>query len=378
MKILYWTESFWPTIGGIEVFSAQFIPAMQKRGFDLSVVTDHRNLNLPDTAFLNGIPVHRFHFQKALEQHDIGHISLILRRIAELKQTIRPDLIHINTCGPGTFFQLRTMDKYSAPSFVTVHALLTDSCAPDTILGQLLRSAHWVSSVSASTLNDIRAKLPEITPRSSVIYNGLDMPALQPEPLSFQAPHFLCIGRLITDKGFDLALHAFTSVAGRFPQARLIIAGDGPAKTDLMQLSADLGMNDSVVFTGWVDPKNIPELINASAAVLMPSRWAEPFGLVALQAAQMARPVVATRVGGLPEVVVDSKTGLLVENENANALAKAIVFLLEHPQEAIQMGWNAHARAQEVFSGNRCADAYEGLYRQIIRDNSLHKPDSAA
>ncbi len=378
MKILYWTESFWPTIGGIEVFSAQFIPAMQKRGFEMSVVTDHRNLNLPDTSALNGIPVHRFHFQKALEQHDIGQISLILRRIAELKQSIRPDLIHINTCGPGTFFHLRTMDKYSATSFVTVHALLTDSSAPDTVLGQLLRSAHWISAVSETTLNSIRAKIPEITPRSSVIYNGLDMPALQPETLSFHMPHFLCIGRLIADKGFDLALRAFASAAGRFPQARLIIAGDGPAKADLMELSAALGIAGSVTFPGWVAPENIPGMINEAAAVIMPSRWAEPFGLVALQAAQMARPVVATRVGGLPEVVIHEETGLLIDNENADALAKALVFLLEHPQDAIQMGQNAHARAQEVFSGNRCADAYDGLYRQLIMDNSLHKPDSSA
>jgi len=378
MKILYWTESFWPTIGGIEVLSAQFIPALQKRGFEIIVATDHHNLNLPDKAVFNGIPVHRYHFQWALEKHDMGRLSMTLRQIAELKHTFRPDLIHINTCGPGIFFHLRTMDKYSAPSLVTVHALMTDSCAPDTILGRLLRSANWVSTVSESTLNDIRTILPETAHRSSVIYNGLDMPVLQPEPLPFETPRFLCLGRVIADKGFDLALTAFASVVERFPYARLVIAGDGPAKTDLMQLSVELGLTDSVEFAGWVAPEKIPELMNNATAVIMPSRWAEPFGLVALQAAQMARPVVATHIGGLPEVVIHGETGILVENEDVDALGEAIAFLLEHPKAAIQMGRNAHTRAQEIFGLSRCLDAYEALYRQIIVDNSLNKALSRA
>jgi glycogen(starch) synthase len=378
MKILYWTESFWPTIGGIEVLSAQFIPALQKRGFEITVVTDHRSLNLPDEAVLNGIPVHRFHFQRALEKRDTPQMSMIFHQVAKLKQSFRPALIHINTCGPGTFFHLRTMDKYSAPSLATVHALLTTSCSPDTILGRLLRSAHWVSTVSESMLKNIRTMLPVMTQRSSVIYNGLDMPAIQPEPLPFKKPQLLCLGRVIADKGFDLALTAFAAVSQRFPLARLVIAGDGPSRSDLMHLTAELGLKDCVEFIGWVAPEKIPELINRATAVIVPSRWPEPFGLVALQAAQMARPVVAARVGGLPEVVIHGETGLLVENENVDALGEAIAFLLEHPQAAMQMGLNARARAYEVFSLNRCLDAYEALYRQIIADNSLKKALSRA
>jgi glycogen(starch) synthase len=270
------------------------------------------------------------------------------------------------------------MNAYSIPALVTVHALMTNSCAHDTVLGRLLRSADWVSTVSEATLYDIRTILPEITHRSSVIYNGLDMPSLHPEPLPFEPPRLLCLGRVIVDKGFDQALTAFASVAERFPHARLVIAGDGPAKTELMQLTAELGLRDSVEFAGWVAPEKIPELINMATAVIVPSRWPEPFGLVALQAAQMARPVVATCVGGLPEVVVHGETGLLVEKENADALAEAIAFLLNHPQTAIQMGENARKRGQEVFSWDRLLDAYDALYRHIIREKALFKAGSTA
>jgi hypothetical protein len=79
MKDLYWTESFWPIIGGIEVLSAQFITALQERGYEIAVVTYHRNLNLPDKADFNGIPVHRFHFQRALEKRDMDQITSTLQ-----------------------------------------------------------------------------------------------------------------------------------------------------------------------------------------------------------------------------------------------------------------------------------------------------------
>jgi glycogen(starch) synthase len=375
MRILYWTESFWPTIGGIEILSAQFIPAMQKRGFEITVATDHRNLNLPDKADFKGIAVHRFHFQRALEKRDMGQLIVTLRQVAKLKQTFRPDLIHINTCGPGIFFHLRTIDTYSTPTLVTVHALMTRACGHDTILGRLLRLADWVSTVSEATLYEIQKILPEITHRSSVIYNGLNIPDLQPEPLPFDTPRLLCLGRVVVDKGFDIALTAFASLTHRFPNARLIIAGNGPAMSDLKKYTAEIGLTDSVEFTGWVSPEKIPHLLNTATVVLMPSRLSESFGLVALQTAQMARPIVATSIGGLPEVVTHGETGLLVEKENSDMLAKAIAFLLEHPRAAIQMGQNARKRVQKVFSWDHFVDNYDTLYRRLFKEVPVDRND---
>jgi len=79
----------------------------------------------------------------------------------------------------------------------------------------------------------------------------------------------------------------------------------------------------------------------------------------------MARPIVATRVAGLPEVVVHGKTGLLVEKEHSDALADAFAFLLDHSEMAAQMGQAARDRAQRVFSWERCVDAYDDVYRSL-------------
>jgi glycogen(starch) synthase len=107
------------------------------------------------------------------------------------------------------------------------------------------------------------------------------------------------------------------------------------------------------------------ELINTATVVIMPSRWEETFGLVALQAAQMARPVVATLVGGLPEIVIDKETGLLVPNEDHHALSEAVIWLLRNKREAVRMGENARARAHDVFNWKDHVNQYDELYRKL-------------
>jgi len=168
-----------------------------------------------------------------------------------------------------------------------------------------------------------------------------------------------------------LALSALPSVIKRFPQVRLVIAGDGPEHTSLKNQAIHLGLTDAVEFMGWVAPENVHALINTATLVVVPSRK-EGFGLVAVEAAHMARPIVATRVGGLPEVVVHGQTGLLVEEGNAQALADAIIILLAHPEATVQMGQAARNHARERFSWDHCVDAYDKLYRQLTKDSSYH------
>ena len=99
--------------------------------------------------------------------------------------------------------------------------------------------------------------------------------------------------------------------------------------------------------------------------VVVPSRGWEAMPLVALETAFMARPVVASRDAGLPEVVVHDETGLLVDKDDSADLAQALVFLLENPKAAIQMGQAARQRALEVFDIQRCIDSYDSLYRNL-------------
>ena len=371
MKILFWTELFWPYIGGVEVLSMQLIQTLQKRGHQFLVLATHGDRDLPDEETYRDIAIHRFPFQRALLHRDLKMIKTIRERITTLKQSFRPDLIHLNTGQPSVFFHECTKDACAAPTLFTIHSPVGHATDRNSLLGRVLGSSNWVAGISNAMLDDARKLIPEIAARSSVIYNGLEMPDLKPAPMDFDTPRLLCIGRVIADKGFDLALAAFASLAARFPRARLVIAGDGEARPDLERRAAEMQIRDRVDFLGWVSPEKVPELINTSVAVVVPSRWREPFGLVALQAAQMARPAVATRVGGLEEVIADRQTGLLAAPENSAALAESIAFLLEHQEAAAEMGRAGRVRAQELFGFARFADAYEGLYKKLRADSPV-------
>jgi glycogen(starch) synthase len=201
-----------------------------------------------------------------------------------------------------------------------------------------------------------------------VIHNGVKEPSVAPTVLPFAPARLLCLGRLTYQKGFDIALAALSLLKSHFANVRLMIAGDGVARRQLEQQIDELELSGQVEFLGWVTPDKIPALINSSTVVLMPSRF-EGLPLVALQAALAARPIVATRVGGIPEVVVHQETGLLVESENASALAAAAAFLLANPEIAVRMGYAGRRRAQEVFSWEKCVGSYEDLYRQLTRQD---------
>jgi glycogen(starch) synthase len=367
MKVLYWTELFYPHVGGVEVLSKQFIHALQERDHEFVVVTSHSGLNLPDETELDGTRVYRYHFQRALAHRNMRELGVIAGKVSSLKQTFRPDLIHVNSSQPSIFFHKITMARSPAPTLFTVHEPPIRASNRNTLLGEILHLSQWVTGVSEAMLLQVIQLAPEIATRSSVIYNGLEMPSLQPAPLSFDAPRLLCMGRVIDEKGFDLAIDALSHIFNREPKARLVIAGDGPARSSLEQRVLELGLTDAVEFIGWQPPEAIPELINTATIVLVPSRWCEPFGLAALQAAQMARPVVATRVGGLPEVVVHRETGLLVEKDNSREIAERVLFLLQHPEVATRMGRSARTRARDLFSMERMAHDYDALYQRLTR-----------
>jgi glycogen(starch) synthase len=371
MRVLFWSETFKPYVGGVEVLAAKLLHELKGRGHDLVVVTKRDYDDLPDESDDGGIPVYRFPFYPALAGRDIDQLLHARQKVARLKRAFKPHLVHINCVGFSAVLHLQTATAHPAPMLVTLHQASEDRfIQPNTVLGSILRSADWVAACSSAVLNETRRQLPSIIPHSALIQNSLAMPAWPVEPLPFESPCLLFLGRTVRDKGLDVALTALTELVARRPDLQLVIAGDGLARADLERQTVELGLTKSVDFVGWVGPWDVPALINRCTLVVMPSRT-EAFGLAALQAAQMARPVVATRVGGLPEIVVHGETGLLVEKEDSRALAEAITFLLDHPQTAVQMGEAARRRAQEVFNWERYVDAYDCLYQKL--DSSVSR-----
>jgi len=367
MRILYWTPLFWPEIGGIEAIAMNVLPALRARGHEVIGVASHGSLRLPDKSVYNHIPVYRYHILNALWKKDPIQLIRITRQIASLKRSFQPDIVHM-LLGPLSlaYFHLQTMNAYPSPTLLTIHADLANArTGSDTLLGHLLQNVDWITSDAYATLSHVRKIYPQIGERSTVIHNGFPMPKPKPATLQFEEPNVVCIGRLAPEKGFDIAIVAFSQILERFPNAHLIIAGDGPLRGELEELADEQGLNGHVHFPGAVPHKEIPALLNTATLVVIPSRQ-DSFPVVAVEAAQMGRPIIASCIGGLPEAIVDGETGLLVDAEDVQGFSTAITRLLGDRAEARRMGRAARERAMTLFNFDRYVDAYDGLYAKVI------------
>ncbi len=151
----------------------------------------------------------------------------------------------------------------------------------------------------------------------------------------------------LPDKGIDYLLTALGKLQGR---AKLLVAGDGPARAWLEEKARDEGLEGDVHFSGWLDPAELETLYTQASIVIFPSVWDEPFGLVGLEAMAHSKPVVAFDVGGVSDWLVHGETGLLCERRDAHALARATASLLDAPTLGSNLGRAGHLRAAQRFS----------------------------
>lgn len=366
MKICHFCPLFWPEKGGIETITLHIVQGLRQRGHEVMVITTHGRLTLPNVAHYEDIPIYRFPMLEALSHNNPRLILTIQRQIAQLKREFEPDVVHLHVGGPVPvgLFHLNSHRAYPTPCVMTLHDPWPAATnTSQSLMGQLFNHCRWVIADSQAIWQDALATMPSLEPRLVLLYCALPTPTRLPEPLPFNPPRLLSWGRLEVDKGFDVAIEALARLGGAFPELTLTIAGDGAARPELEQQAISLG--GRVHFTGRV-PDLIP-LLNQSTLVLVPSRRREAFGLVALEAAQMARPVIATPSGGLAEIVLPGKTGLLTPVNDSQAFAEAIASLLTQPDLARQMGQTAYHQAHIRFNYDQYLTAHEELYASALQ-----------
>ncbi len=207
------------------------------------------------------------------------------------------------------------------------------------------------------------ALLPYFAPPSPGPASGDRLPEATRRFLeASEAPLLLTPARLtLPDKGIDRLLTALGQVRGRF---RAVIAGSGPAEEWLRAKARDEGLAERVHFSGWLDPPALGFLLERCRALVCPSMWSEPFGLVGLEAMACARPAVAFEVGGIPEWLEDGVTGLSVERGDCAGLARAIDRLVADPDRADEMGRAGRARLEREFG----REEHMGVLERILGD----------
>jgi glycosyltransferase involved in cell wall biosynthesis len=180
------------------------------------------------------------------------------------------------------------------------------------------------------------------------------------------------VGRLIPVKGFEYLVEAHAEALATVPQLRLVLVGDGDLRRQLEERIRTLGVADSVVLTGAADRSEIPVYMAAADIVAVPSvrfgGYVDGLPNVALESMAAGKPLVASRVGGLPELVRDGENGLLVPEKDAHSLAEALVGLAGDPELRHRLGASAQAEIASTRSWNAVAGRFVEIYRGVARD----------
>ncbi|MFK7801971.1 MAG: glycosyltransferase family 4 protein [Anaerolineae bacterium] len=371
MKILHWLNTFLPDIGGIQTFTSNLLPFQREQGHELLVIADIGFRGAPETSLQGDVPIHRFNMIRPLQNRNPKELLLTKIAIQKLIKSFDPDVIHMQPSGPELVYAQQVFRLIKKPLVVTIQASF-DSIELQTekrsSLGAFIKQANQVIAVSTDVKKWMGLAFELLADEIGVIPNAIPLQDIARTPLPFDLPILLALCRLDPQKNLSCLLRAFQIVFQNHPQARLIIGGSGSEKVKLKALAGELGLDDAVDFLGWVDPQEVPRLLNQSTVYASSSDY-EGLSLSVLEAAQMARPIVATAADGMSEVVQDGVTGYLVEpNDHAN-MAEAICRLLANREQAQAFGNAGREHVESAFGMAQTSASYDQVYREVARVN---------
>jgi glycosyltransferase involved in cell wall biosynthesis len=216
----------------------------------------------------------------------------------------------------------------------------------------------------------VRAQLirNEISPEQILtLRHGIPIPKTIHESITkeiHQNQRILFVGRIVPEKGLDWLFKALKKVD---PRIHLEIAGEGWAQSRLEKLSKQLGVSDRITWHGWCEREKLEALYQQCFALVFPSVWPEPAGLITLEAYARYRPVIASSVGGIPEYVRHGETGILVAANDTKELSAAITNLSSSYQKSRSMGERGHAWVLQEFTLDRHVERLQKIYHRTIK-----------
>jgi glycosyltransferase involved in cell wall biosynthesis len=287
---------------------------------------------------------------------------------------VSPDLLHTHL-GNSDFLGGLAARSLGIPTVSTLHIIEWSSTMRDRVKSWIMawarrRCAYRVIAVSEAQRRRYLRPRWDRSGHVVTIHNGI-VGRVQPgEGARLRAQHGIrpddlvvgMVGVLREGKGHDVAIDAVAALHKDFPQLRLLIVGDGPIRADIERMAKKIA--DAAVFTGYRD--DVLGFLDASDVLLQPSR-VDAFPTSLMEAAAARVPVVATAVGGIPEIVVPGETGLLIDPPaTAGRVADALGTLLSDPETRETMGRAGRQRFEDHFTVSRWLSRLMDLYREAI------------
>jgi glycosyltransferase involved in cell wall biosynthesis len=366
MHILLTSQSF--DKGGRTRRICDLARVLEQRGHTVSLCAFEVPLDWIKNQFPRLADVH------VLDGTNSGKLSMIWR-FSSLISKLLPDVIHTN-CEKSFLVGGIAGRLHRIPVLGTYHRSNLEFYQPTfkyKFFASLMSRCVAISTQRVSLMRDQLGISPD---KITLIHGGVDLSVVNYDQQKSAAKinigfnpdqrMLLSLGHLGEIKGHDYTLAALENIVKSFPDIHLYIGGDGQPEDyqRLRTLIQNYGLKDYVTLLGEVT--NAFELFNACDVFVQPS-LEEAFGLVFIEAGAHGKPTVATNVGGIPDIIINNETGILVPSGDSSALALAITSLLEKPELTAQLGKNARARIVANFSLEKMVDKYTDVYEAMSK-----------
>jgi len=362
MKIAIIVNFFPPKwLAGTEIATYHMAEHLAKRGHEVHIITSLDD-DLVENSYEKGFHIHRI---PVIRIRTIGLIFFWTDIFRTIKK-IDPDIVHAQSL------------IFAIPALISKKFLKI----PYVVWGQGsdIYIRNWFMKVVSKTIiknaDSALALTKSMREVMQAIYNcdipvvpnGIDIEDYsdRPDKQDSETPRkrILFVGRLDPVKGVQYLLKAMKIVSKVLPEAKLILVGDGEERENLESLTNTLGLSDRVDFVGRISHEEIPDYLYQADIFVLPS-LSEGFPLVILEAMACGLPIVATRVGGVPDIIEDGVNGYLVESGDFQEMAKKIIFILENEPLKLLISKNNRIKVQE-FEWKNVINQLEQIYFKVI------------
>jgi glycosyltransferase involved in cell wall biosynthesis len=367
MKVCLFTPVFLPTVGGVGIVVHQIASYLTELGHPVTVVTHkHRGeiyrLDVPYRVYR-----HRRPFSIKFGVH-----QMILYLIRE-KMMKGFDILHCHSAYPHGYIGASFKKIFRTPLIITSHGdIIKDGgIRKSARLSRRTKKAMELADAVTAVSRYMKEQSIDAGASEKKIYyipNGVDLREFRSEEkFVFDEPYLFSMGIFRKVKGFDVLIRAFKDVKRVHPEVSLFIAGIGKEKDGLKKLTEDLNLGGSIHFLGFLSVQEKIKLLKGCELYICSAIREEPFSNSTLEAFAAGKTVVASNLGGIPDVVNDGLNGLLVPPGNPDLLSKKIIGLLNQPALIKRLSTNARIKSEEfdlAITMNRYLRLYEKLLNQ--------------
>jgi glycosyltransferase involved in cell wall biosynthesis len=374
----------WDNLGGVCGVVNAVALHMQRQGHNAYLLLPSDENELAETTSRAGLPAFRLNVRSAETSNaplrGLGGFLKSYRRTQRVLRTLTGDLgidvINVHFVGAPSLHLALTCRKSRSRLVTSIHG--ADLLPYNKATPEGHHSINYVLKHSSSIIAPSRAFAEAATQRwpvleqqtITVIPNGVDISELGYDadaPWTESASqNVLSIAALVPYKGIDILINAFALIADEFPDVRLKLVSGGPAAAQLAGLAAHLGLGQRIEFLGAVDRPRIGQLLREATVFVLASRsHSESFGIAAVEAMALDRPVIASSVGALPDIIEHDRTGMLVPPGDPQALADAMRRALANRQLREQLGRAAGLAVRGQYLWSRTGAEYESLLTSV-------------